>query len=79
MTNSPKTFEQIAEEVAQQCLPEERRMLNALAERDWEQYQDAVTELYMQQMFRTKIDKVIRSVSGHGKKKPGAHSENRHK
>ena len=74
-----QTFEQIEDELHAVSSPEERKMLDALSSRDWERYQDAVTELYMQKMFKTKIEKVIRSAMGHGQRKPGAHSEGKHK
>lgn len=78
MTES-QTFEQIEEELLAVTSPQEQKMLDALSSRDMDRYRDAVTELYMQRMFQAKIDKVIRSAMGHGQRKPGAHSEGKHK
>ena len=79
MSQIPQSFENIERELREKCSPEEQKMLDAIADRDWQEYQDAVTELYMQKMFRTKIDRVIRRGKGQGTKKPGSHGENRHK
>lgn len=80
MAETSQNFEDIERELLQRCSPEERRMLDALSARDWERYQDAVTELYMQKIFRVKLDKIIsKGAKGHGGKKPGSHGEQRHK
>jgi hypothetical protein len=79
MANLPRTFDEIEQELRPECTPEEVRMLDALASRDWDRYQDAVTELYMQKMFQAKIERAIRSPQGQGGRKPGSHAEGRHK
>lgn len=79
MPETPLTFEEIEHIVQEASSPEEVRMLKALANRDWQEYQDAVTELYMQKMFRVKIDRVIRRAQGQGGKKPGSRSQDKHK
>ncbi len=76
---SQLSFEQIEQQLRTVTTEKEQRLLDALSDRDWEKYRDAVTELYMQKFFHSKIERVIRSAGGHGKKKPGSHGEDKHK
>ncbi len=80
MTHTPElTFEEIEAGVLHKSNEREVRMLEALKERDMDNYRDAVTQLYAQQFMRIKLANVFTKAKGAGRKKDGAHSQGRHK
>lgn len=79
MVEAQQTFGDIERIVEENSSESEQRRLQALRDGDIDQYRDAVTELYMQMMFRTKIERVINRGKGHDRRKPGSHKDGKHK
>lgn len=73
MPDVPQTFPEIEAWVNRNSSERERQILRVAPE-----YEKTVIEMFTAKFYKD-VERVLQSRQGHGSKKPGSHSQNKHK